>query len=102
MLVRNRTAADQTDLCVAVRRMFFAYDRFRKCLFFLSRLHQSFAKAALVKHGISCRPRTEPRSVKYNVVKCPSNETASQFEDTSPKCAGNFLCFVRKAAANMN
>ena len=34
VLVRNRTAADQTDLCVEVRRMFIAHDRFRNCPFF--------------------------------------------------------------------
>ena len=50
VLVRNCTAAEQTDLCKSQDNVF-AHDRFR----FFCRLHQSFAKAALVRDDISCR-----------------------------------------------
>ena len=75
VLVRNRTAADQTDLCVELRKMFLLTTSSEKIL---SRLHQSFAKAAIVKHGISLSLRTEPRTVRHIVVKCPMR-LASQF-----------------------
>ena len=76
VLVRNRTAADQTDLCVELRKMFLLTTSSENV--FLSRLHQSFAKAAIVKHGISLSLRTEPRTVRYIVVKCPTR-IASRF-----------------------
>ena len=53
MIVRNRTAADQTDLCIEVRKMFLLTTCSENV--FLRRLQQAFVKAALVKHGISCR-----------------------------------------------
>ena len=96
MLVRNRTAADQTDLgCFLLTT-----GSENVCFFESSSPVVRKGGAGETWHQLSLR--TEPRTVNYIVVKCPSNETASQFEDTSSKSAEKFLCFVRKAAANMN
>ena len=49
VLVRNRTAAEQVDLCVKVKTMFCSR-QIQKMIF-----KRSFAKAALVRYDISCR-----------------------------------------------
>ena len=52
VLVRNSTTAEQADLCVKVRTKFLLTTDSENV--FLSRLHQSFADAALVRYDISC------------------------------------------------
>ena len=63
----------------------------------MSRSSIRYVDELLVKYGISCRSAHCERRCRE-----VSNEIASQFEDTSSKSVGKFLCFVRKAAANMN
>ena len=87
MLVRNRTAADQTDLCVELRKMFLLTTSSEKV--FLSRLHQSFAKAAIVNHGISLSLRTEPREIHCCEV---SNENSESILKTRHPRAWESFC----------
>ena len=70
VLVRNRAAADQTDLCVEVRRMFLL--TIGSDFFESSSPVVRKGGARETWHQLSFR--TEPRTVKYIVVKCPMRQ----------------------------
>ena len=69
MLVRNRTAADQTDLYVEVRRMFLLTTGSENAFFKSSSPVVRKDGARETWHQLSLS--TEPCTVKYNVVKYP-------------------------------
>ena len=97
VLVRNRTAAHQTDLHVEVRRMFLlttGSDFFESSSPVVRK-----GGARETWHQLSLR--TEPRTVKYNVVKCPARQRVN-LKTRHLRVWERFSCFVRKAAANMD
>ena len=94
VLVRNRTASDQTDLCAEFRRTFLLTTGSENVFCEPSSPVVREGGARETWHQLSLR--TEPRTVRYNVVMCPMRQRVN-FEDWE-----SFLCFVRKTAANIN
>ena len=61
--------------------------------------HENYGSFRETWHQLSLR--TEPRTVKYNVVKCPVRQRVN-LKTRHPRVWESFLRFVRKAAANVN